>query len=228
MADNGMALRRRECLPRAGVALTPLYDQALTFARVLHAAQWRKSNGAPYLSHLLQVSGLVLECGGDETQAIAALLHDAIEDQAGPFGGAALLRDIIGNRFGPSVLRLVELCSDCEGAPKPPWVWRKQQHLKRLAGACAYDCLVPACDNLHQLRCINAELRAGGDPFRRFKAGPEQKLRQLSALIEVFDVPALPVAAELRHEMTQLRRLLIERQIGWQGQGTEAVADVMP
>jgi GTP pyrophosphokinase len=228
MADDGMALRQQDWLSQAGVALTPLYDQALSFARILHAPQRRKNNGAPYLSHLVQVSGLVLEYGGDEAQAIAALLHDAVEDQAGAFGGAALLRDIIGTRFGPTVLRLVDLCSDCEGAPKPSWAWRKQQHLHRLAAASAYDCLVPACDNLHNLRCINGDLRAGRDPFALLKAGPDAKLRHLSALVQVFEAVALPVAAELRQEMAQLRRLLIERCICWEGQGEDSAGYATP
>lgn len=228
MADDGMALRQQDWLSQAGVALSPLYDQALNFARILHAPQRRKNNGAPYLSHLVQVSGLVLEHGGDETQAIAALLHDAVEDQAGAFGGAALLRDIIGTRFGPAVLRLVDVCSDCEGAPKPAWSWRKQQHLKRLAAASAYDCLVPACDNLHNLRCINADLRAGRDPFSLLKAGPEPKLHHLSALLEVFEALTLPPAAELRHEMAQLRQLLAERNIGGEGQGADSAAYATP
>ena len=119
MADQGMPERSQGWAGPA-VALSPVYDEALNFARVLHAQQRRKSNGAPYLSHLLEVSGLVLEYGGDEQQAIAALLHDAIEDQAEAFGGAVLLGDIIGNRFGPTVLRLVQLCSDCEASPSPP------------------------------------------------------------------------------------------------------------
>jgi len=228
MADDGNIPRQHDGLLKAGVALTPLYDQALNFARILHAAQRRKSNGAPYLSHLLQVSGLVLEYGGDESQAIAALLHDAIEDQATAFGGAALLRDIMGSRFGPTVLRLVDLCSDCDGAPKPPWLWRKQRHQQRLAGASAYECLVPACNNLHNLRCINADLRAGRDPFRLLIAGPEDKLRHLSALLEVFDANLLPVAAELRHELTQLRRLLIEGHICWQDQEMYSAAYATP
>lgn len=217
------ALYRQDWLAQPGVALTPLYDQAVQFARTLHSAQRRKSNGAPYLSHLLQVSGLVLEQGGDETQAIAALLHDAIEDQAESFGGAALLRDIIGTRFGPTVLRLVDLCSDCDGGPKPPWQWRKQQHVTRLAAASAYDCLVPACDKLHNLRCLNADLRAGRDPFRLLKAGAEEQLRHFAAVVEVFDAAGLELVKELRHELAQLRRLLIERHIFWEGQGEAAV-----
>lgn len=208
MADDGGPMRRGQA---EAVSLSPLYDQALNFARVLHAAQRRKSNGAPYLSHLLEVSGLVLEYGGDEQQAIAALLHDAIEDQAEAFGGAELLRDIITQKFGPTVLRLVELCSDCEGHPKPAWIWRKQRHAARLNQASAYECLVPACDKLHNLRCLNGELRAGSSPFRMLKAGPAQQLNHYSTMAAVFEQRRLAVTAEIWHEVAVLRRLLQDR-----------------
>ena len=210
MADYGIP-ERQDGWAGPAVALSPVYDQALNFARVLHAGQRRKSSGAPYFSHLLEVSGLVLEYGGDEAQAIAALLHDAVEDQAEAFGGAALLRDIIAGKFGPTVLRLVELSSDCAGQPKPAWVWRKQQHLARLAQASAYECLVPACDKLHNLRCLNSELRHGDAPFRRLKAGPEEQLRHFTAMAGLFEDKGLSVASDLRHELAQLRQLLAER-----------------
>ena len=227
MADYGVAER---CEGWAGpaVALSPAYDRALNFARVLHAQQSRKSSGAPYVSHLLEVSGLVLEYGGDEPQAIAALLHDAIEDQAEAFGGAVLLGDIIGDKFGPTVLRLVQLCSDCQGKPKPAWVWRKQQHLARLAQASAYECLVPACDKLHNLRCLNSELRHGGAPFRMLKAGPQEQLRHLIAITAVFEDKGLAVAMDLRCELDQLRRQLEDRHFTPPRMAPEYAAYAMP
>jgi GTP pyrophosphokinase len=202
------------------VRLSTAYDQALQFARELHAEQRRKRNGAPYLSHLLAVSGLVLEYGGNEAQAIAALLHDAIEDQAESHGGAAALRQAIADRFGAAVLHLIELCSDCEGRPKPAWIWRKQMHLAKLSRASAYECLVPACDKLHNLRCLNSELRAGGAPFRKLNAGPEQQLRHFEAMLALFAARSLPLVADLQHELRQLRRLLAEQHlIGEPGAG---------
>jgi (p)ppGpp synthase/HD superfamily hydrolase len=228
MADDGSVPVQQGWRTTVGVTLSPLYDQALNFARVLHASQRRKSNGAPYLSHLLEVSGLVLEYGGSEEQAIAALLHDAIEDQAEAFGGAQLLRDIIAQKFGPTVLRLVEFCSDCEGHPKPAWIWRKQRHAARLAQASAAECLVPACDKLHNLRCVNAELRAGTDPFRNFKASPEQYLQHFSALAEVFEQRRLAVAAEIRHELDELRRLLGQRELYGQPANAGYACHAMP
>jgi len=207
MADDGIPGWQQGWASPA-VALSPLYDQALNFARLLHARQRRKSSGAPYLSHLLEVSGLVLEYGGDEAQAIAGLLHDAIEDQADAFGSPVLLGDIIAEKFGPTVLRLVELCSDCAGKPKPAWTWRKQRHLARLARASAYECLVPACDKLHNLRCLNSELRHGDAPFGRLRAGPQEQLQHLAGVVRLFEDKGLPLAGDLKHELAQLRQLI--------------------
>lgn len=212
MAEPGLAPRQHEVPADAGVALSALYDRALQFARVLHAGQQRKSSGAPYLSHLLEVSGLVLTWGGSEAQAIAALLHDALEDQADAFGGADLLRHAIGSRFGQEVLHLVEVCSDCDAKPKPSWLLRKQQHLAKLAQAPADDCLVPACDKLHNLRCINSELRAGRDPFAVLKAGDAGQLWHFSAMAALFEDKGLAIAVELRHELEEMRRLMALRR----------------
>src|SRR3954470_10900241 len=100
--------------------LTERFDDALVFARRLHAAQVRKGTAIPYVSHLLGVCSLVLEFGGGEDEAIAALLHDAVEDQ----GGAAMRAEIIA-RFGEAVAAIVDGCTDAETIPKPPWKERK-------------------------------------------------------------------------------------------------------
>ena len=189
----------------AGV-LTDKFDRALLYATHVHGGQVRKSTTIPYVAHLLAVSATVLEYGGDEAQAIAGLLHDAIEDQADAFGSPVLLCDIIAGKFGPTVLRLVELCSDCAGKPKPAWAWRKQQHLARLARASAYECLVPACDKLHNLRCLNSELRHGDAAFGRLKAGPQEQLQHLAAVVRLFEDKGLPLAGDLKHELAQLRQ----------------------
>src|SRR5881227_2703625 len=101
--------------------LTSRFDQAVTFARRLHAEQHRKGTEIPYLAHLLAVSALVIEDGGDEDEAIAALLHDAVEDQ----GGQPTL-DRIRRLFGDRVAAIVEACSDTDVVPKPPWRERKE------------------------------------------------------------------------------------------------------
>ncbi len=95
--------------------LTARFDLALTYAAELHRTQVRKGNSTPYLAHLLAVAAMVIEQGGDEDQAIAALLHDAVEDQGGDATAAEIRR-----RFGNRVCELVAACSDSAGEPKPP------------------------------------------------------------------------------------------------------------
>jgi hypothetical protein len=222
MADYGTSPWKPDACRAPRVTLSGQYESALAFARVLHANQFRKSNGAPYLSHLIEVSGLVLEYGGDETQSIAALLHDAIEDQSESSGGADFLRRSIESRFGAEVLRLVEICTDCETWPKPSWAVRKQRHLARLGRASRYDCLVPACDKLHNLRCINSEFRAGLDPFARLQAGANDQLRHFSAIGALFDSKCVPLAMDLHYELAQLRCQVAERHC-WGERGAAGV-----
>ena len=97
------------------VPMTNRFEQALVFAAQLHREQRRKGTGVPYVSHLLAVAALVIEHGGDEDEAIAALLHDAIEDQ-----GGAKAREEIRRRFGDRVTGIVDGCTDSEIIPKPP------------------------------------------------------------------------------------------------------------
>ncbi len=97
------------------MTLSPRFDEALVYASQLHADQVRKDSGTPYVGHLLAVTAIVLEHGGTEDEAIAALLHDAVEDQGGP-----ATRADIGRRFGEAVARIVDGCSDTDQVPKPP------------------------------------------------------------------------------------------------------------
>jgi len=102
--------------------LTRRFDLALQFASGLHHSQCRKGTPVPYISHLMAVSALVLEAGGDEDLAIAALLHDAVEDQGGP-----PTLETIRRMFGDRVADVVMECSDTDREPKPPWRERKEQ-----------------------------------------------------------------------------------------------------
>src|SRR5438309_5845199 len=104
------------------------FDKALEFAVNTHRRDVRKGSNVPYVAHLLGVCSLVLEEGGSEDQAIAALLHDAAEDH----GGAEMLEQI-NARFGQAVMEIVEACSDTLESPKPPWRDRKERYLERLA-----------------------------------------------------------------------------------------------
>jgi (p)ppGpp synthase/HD superfamily hydrolase len=148
--------------------LTPRFDEALLYAAAVHRDHVRKGTAVPYLSHLLAVAALVLEDGGDEDQAIAALLHDAPEDR----GGRARLADIRA-RFGQAVADVVEACTDTFEQPKPPYVARKREHLRRLRRDAPSAVLrVTAADKLHNARAILADHRALGDAlFARFSAG---------------------------------------------------------
>lgn len=141
--------------------LTQRFDDAVAYARTLHADDVRKGTTVPYLAHLLGVSSLVLEHGGDEDQAIAALLHDAAEDH----GGRARLADIAA-RFGTRVAAIVEACSDSLVADrhhKAPWWPRKAAYLRALATEPPDALLVTAADKLHNARALVADHRRDGD-----------------------------------------------------------------
>jgi GTP pyrophosphokinase len=154
------------------VALTNRFADALTYASQLHAVQVRKGTKIPYVTHLLSVAAVVLEHGATEDEAIAALLHDAIEDQ-----GGAPTREEIRRRFGDAVVSIVDGCTDAEVIPKPPWRQRKEHHIAELQHASASVLLVSAADILHNARAILADYRQQGEAlWSRFRAGKEEQL----------------------------------------------------
>lgn len=131
--------------------------EALQMMFELHQQQTRKGSEAPYITHLLGVASLVGEYGGDEDQFIAALLHDAVEDQ----GGLDTLERIRG-AFGGRVADLVLGSSDAHTKPKPPWRERKVQHIARQRNAPPDLRLIVAADKLHNARSVLADLRQHG------------------------------------------------------------------
>src|ERR1700691_4097254 len=133
----------------AHVELTERFDAAFLLASELHRSQMRKSSKIPYISHLLAVAGLVLEHGGTEDEAIARLLHDAVEDQ----GGQPTL-ELIRREFGEEVADLVFALSDTDVTPKPPWRARKEEYLCHLEEAPIRVLRVSAADKLHNVRAI--------------------------------------------------------------------------
>jgi (p)ppGpp synthase/HD superfamily hydrolase len=151
----------------AGLLLGRRFDLALQFASALHQTQLRKGTKIPYIAHLLSVCALVLEQGGNEDQAIAALLHDAVEDQ----GGLPTLT-MIERLFGLRVTGIVRECSDSESADpahKLPWQQRKQAYLDHLQQASADALLISAADKLHNTRDILSCYRQIGDElWKRF------------------------------------------------------------
>jgi (p)ppGpp synthase/HD superfamily hydrolase len=185
--------------------LTTRFEEALVFASRLHVHQVRKGTAIPYLSHLLAVAGLVLEHGADEDIAIAALLHDAVEDQ----GGAAT-REEIRRRFGGSVVQIIDGCTDADVIPKPPWRERKEKYIAHIREASPSVRLVSAADKLHNARAILADYRELGEAlWDRFNGGKEGTLWYYRSLVEVFRQlsGSTPLVKELDRVVSELERL---------------------
>ena len=144
--------------------LTGQFSKALVYAELKHHNQVRKGGDIPYLGHLLSVAGLVIDDNGSEAQAIAALLHDCVEDA----GGAPTLEEIKAN-FGDDVARIVSECSDTDETPKPPWHDRKSSYIAHLAEVGEDTILVSLADKLDNARAILRDFRADGPPlWQRF------------------------------------------------------------
>jgi len=137
--------------------LSPKFALALQFANEIHSTQTRKGLGAPYISHLMAVCGLVLEYGGNETQAIAALLHDAAED----CGGRPML-ETVRVLFGDDVAKIVGACTDTFEDPKPEWRPRKEAYLKAMATKPGKTKLVCCADKLHNITNTLRDIRIEG------------------------------------------------------------------
>jgi (p)ppGpp synthase/HD superfamily hydrolase len=156
------------------------FRDAFLFAATMHAQQTRKKTTTPYIAHLMSVSALVLEAGGDEDLAIAALLHDVVED----CGGKPVLREVM-RRFGKRVAHIVAGCTDSDVYPKPPWRERKESYLIHLRTANADVRLVSAADKLHNVREILRDYRLAGDSiWERFGGKREGTLWYYHALAE--------------------------------------------
>ena len=185
---------------------THRFIAAVRAALLMHAHQPRKGTTIPYASHLLGTCSIALDYGANEDEAIAALLHDAIEDVHYAPGA----RETVGG-FGPEVLRIVEACSDTETAPKPPWRERKEAYLAHLAEADRSVLLVSASDKLHNARAIVADLRRDGDSvWDRFNATKAQSLWYYRALVVAFRANlqhASDLVDELDRTVTQMEDL---------------------
>ena len=156
-------------------------SEATRFASEIHADQTRKGSDTPYISHLFQVAGLILEHGGDEDLAIAGLLHDAIEDVG------AEQEAIIAERFGSRIARIVRACSDTDVRPKPPWQARKEAYRRHLETADVDVLLVSCADKVHNARAILTDLRTHGPAvFERFNASAADTIAYYRSLAEIF------------------------------------------
>jgi len=190
--------------------LTDRFDRALAYASHVHGGQTRKGTAVPYLAHLLAVAATVLEYGGAEDLAIAALLHDAAEDQ----GGEARLADIRG-RFGVRVAMIVGDCSDSladtsAGDAKPDWRQRKEAYLAHLQEADADTLLVALADKVHNARSILRDLRkpeVGVAVWERFGRPQEETLWYYRRLARTFQVRQ---PGQLADELTEIVDVLEE------------------
>lgn len=188
------------------------FEQALILANRLHASQFRKGTTVPYLTHLLAVAAIVGENGGSEDQMIAALLHDAPEDQ----GGHETL-ELIRTQFGETVARIVAGCTDTFESPKPPWKARKNAYIHHLKTEIDQESLpVVLADKLHNARSIVDDLKIQGPrTLDRFTGGIEGTVwyyRAIAAVLnELLDLPAVERLNEIVDEMERLSGIVKNR-----------------
>lgn len=183
--------------------LAERFTAALTYATQLHANQVRKGSGVPYIAHLLGVASIALEYGANENEAIAALLHDAVEDQ----GGAAT-REEIRLHFGNEVTATVDGCTDTDTTPKPPWRQRKEAYIAHIPTASQSVVLVSAADKLYNARSILKDYRLLGESlWERFQGGKEGTLWYYRALVDAFNQTEMTAIAE------ELERVVIEIEV---------------
>jgi len=162
--------------------LTSRFEEAIGFAFRLHAKQFRKGSDISYVSHILGVAALVIEDGGDEDQAIAALLHDAVEDQ----GGIEML-NLIRSKYGTRVAEIVDGCTDAYTIPKPPWKQRKVRYLDHLKEAGIDVLRVSLADKLHNAHSLLKDLDwIGEEVWSRFNGGRDGTLWYYGELIGIF------------------------------------------
>jgi (p)ppGpp synthase/HD superfamily hydrolase len=183
------------------------FDRALEWASTHHREQARKGTSIPYVAHLLQVAGLVLEAGGDEELAVAALLHDAIEDA--PPGEAPRVRAEIEECFKGRVLAIVEALTDGT-EPKGDWEPRKKAYLEKLTAQRDADVLlVSSADKLHNVRAINRDLRQVGHAlWERFSGEQEGILGYYAELARVYEeAGGTPLLPEFRRAVAELQWL---------------------
>jgi (p)ppGpp synthase/HD superfamily hydrolase len=185
--------------------LSDKFTEALVYAAQLHATQIRKGSGVPYIAHLLGVASIALEYGANESEAIAALLHDAIEDQ-----GGAKTRDEIQQRFGETVAAIVEGCTDTDLTPKPPWRDRKEAYLAHISHTVASVRLVSAADKLYNCQSILKDYRQIGDEiWQRFTGKKEGTLWYYRSLVNAFrQVETTPLIEELDRVVSELEQLV--------------------
>ena len=192
------------------IFLTERFEDALIYSNGLHAGQLRKGSQVPYIAHLLGVAGLVLEDGGDEDEAIAALLHDAVEDQ----GGLMTLREI-RSRYGPRVTEIVLSVTDTYEDPKPPWRERKEGYIATIRTADLSAIRVSLADKVYNARATLMDIKQEGESgWSRFNGGKEGTLWYYHQLINAFRGRS---SSKLLQELVRVIRELEQISEGYNG-----------
>lgn len=189
------------------MSLSSQFDRALIYAANTHATQVRKGTSTPYIAHLLGVCSIALEYGANETEAVAALLHDAVEDQ----GGLGRLDDIRA-RFGNEVAEIVLGCTDSFQMPKPPWEERKRAYLAHLPEASGSILLISASDKLYNAQATLRDLyRVGNEVWKRFNVPREKILWYYRALADIYkQVGPARLNDELGRVVTEMEHVAAE------------------
>jgi (p)ppGpp synthase/HD superfamily hydrolase len=187
--------------------LSRRFDEAFVYAHQVHADHMRKGNGVPYIGHLMGVASIVIDDGGTEDEAIAALLHDAPED----CGGRARLDDIRG-RFGETVAAIIEDCTDSWTTPKAPWAERKKQYVEHARTLAPSSLRVSAADKVHNGYAILRDLRNVGDKvWGRFNASADDNLAYYQSHVRSYREAG---GGRLVDELDRIVRA-IEREMGY-------------
>jgi len=196
---------------RKFIPMSTRFDHALLFASQVHREQDRKKSGIPYISHLLGVTSIVLDYGGDEEMAIAALLHDAVEDH----GGRPMLK-VIEQLFGARVAKIVDGCTDSyaeDPKKKESWERRKFRYLRRIRHEDAETRFVSAADKLYNVRAVLRDLRYDGEiVFTRFSAPKVKTLWYYRSLVREYRAGGIthrlkPLIDDLDRVVTEVEHL---------------------
>lgn len=190
--------------------LTNRFADALNYCFLIHRNQYRKGKPTPYIAHLLSVSALVLEDGGDEDEAIAALLHDSLEDQPDKTSP-----EEISQRFGDRVYHLILSCtdtpSDYRGGPKPPWKQRKEKYLEHIRNGADGALRITLADKVHNLTELIVDYHQQGESlWQRFNAGKSDQVWLYHSLVSAFEQggAAGPMFGKFKHLVSDFELLM--------------------
>ncbi len=183
--------------------LSGRFEEAVQYANRVHAGQVKNGTSAPYIGHLLGVAAIVLDDGGTEDEAIAALLHDAAEDH----GGRERLDDI-RRRFGDAVARIVEDCTDAWDTPKPSWTERKAAYTRHARALPPSSLRVSAADKVHNTYAILRDLRNMGERvWTRYPVAADDVMAYYGGLVRAYrEAGGGPLVDELERIVRGINR----------------------